>query len=101
MLGVGKLIKEAQKMQAKVQEMQENLAQQSFSANAAWNAVKVTVNGRGEITSLDLDAEFLKKDSKGVSQAIIEAVTKAQKAANAASEAQMKALSNPLKGLFG
>lgn len=101
MPGVGKLIKEAQKMQAKVQQMQEALAKQSFNASAAGGSVLVTVNGRGEITALTLDDEFLKEDPATISQTIVGAINQAQKAATDASESQMSAISSPLKGIFG
>ncbi len=88
-------------MQAKVEAMQQQLASQSFTSSAAGGAVLATVNGRAEVTSLKLDPEFLKEDPATVAQTIVAAISQAQSDASAASEAQMQALSNPLKSIFG
>jgi len=101
MPGVNKLIKEAQKMQAKLQAAQANLATQTFHASVAGGAVVATVNGQGTLTALQLDAEFLKESPETVATPIVSAVAQAQKEATAASEAQMGALTGPMTGLFG
>ena len=94
-------MKEAQKMQAKMQAMQENLATQTFDASVAGGAVKATVNGQGKLVGLNLDPEFLKEDLATVQSSIVEAVAQAQDTAAKTSEMQMNALGSAFKGLMG
>jgi DNA-binding protein YbaB len=101
MPGVGKLLKEAQKMQAKIAEAQAGLATQMFEASVAGGAVVSTVNGQGQLVGLKLEAEFLKESPDMVSSTIVSAVAQAQEKATKATEATMGAFGGSLKGLLG
>ncbi len=101
MPGVNKLIKEAQKMQAKMQAAQADLANKTYQASVAGGAVEATVNGQGTLTVLKLEPEFLKEAPEMIASSIVSAVSQAQHQATEASEAQMGALAGPLKGIFG
>ena len=101
MPGVHQLIKQAQKMQAKLQAAQADLATKTFDASVAGGAVVATVNGQGQLTGLKLDAEFLKESSEMVASTIVSAVQQAQATATKTSEEQMGALAGPMKGIFG
>ena len=89
MVGVGKLLKQAQKMQKKMEEAQERLSAETFEVTGGGGAVKVTINGQGELQGLSLDPEFLKEDPEFVAEAILLAVQDATAQAKEKSEKEM------------
>ena len=102
MVGVGKLLKQAQKMQKKMEEAQESLAQEVFEVSGGGGAVAVKINGQGEFQDLSLDPEFLKEDPDFVSEAILQAIRDAAEEAKKQSESAMGDLTGGLQmpGLF-
>ena len=62
MKGFGNLMKEAQKLQEKMLEMQEQVAQKKVDATAGGGMVTVEVNGKQEIVSVKIDPEVINKD---------------------------------------
>ena len=60
--GMGNLMKQAQKMQQKMMQMQEELANREVSAQAGGGMVEATVNGRGELLGLRLEPEVIDPD---------------------------------------
>ena len=71
MVGVGKLLKQAQKMQQKMEEAQASLSEEILEVSGGGGAVTVKISGMGEFKDLKLDAEFLKEDPEFVSEAIL------------------------------
>lgn len=65
MPGVGKLLKQAQKMQKAMEAVQNELANLEVEGSAAGGAVKAVVSGQGALKSIKLDPEFLKEDEIG------------------------------------
>ena len=102
MPGVGKLIKQAQKMQKAMEAAQNELAAKQIEVSAGGGAVKVVVDGHGALKSLKLDPEFLKEGAEIVESAILEAVNSAAEKAKAESEAEMAKITGgfSLPGLF-
>ena len=90
MAGVGKLLKQAQKMQRSIETLQTQIAAKEIEVTSGGGAVKVKVNGAGQFLALSLDAEFLKEDAKFVSDTILTAVQDAAKQAKAANDAEMQ-----------
>ena len=88
MAGVGKLLKQAQKMQKAMEAVQTELANTTVEGSAA-GAVKAVVNGQGVLQSIKLDPEFLKEDVASVEASIVAAVEDAASKARAKSEEQM------------
>lgn len=74
MAGVGKLLKQAQKMQKKIEETNQALFAEKIEVSYGGGAVKLSVNGHGEVQTLELDAEFLKEDKKTIEDAILGAL---------------------------
>src|SRR5271165_6675203 len=64
MAGVGKLLKQAQKMQRSIEALQTQLEAKEFEVASGGGAVKLKVNGAGKFIALTLDPEFLKEDAK-------------------------------------
>lgn len=53
------LMKQAQKIKAKMEELQEEMAQRTVEASAGGGMVKVVMNGRQEILRLEIDPEVV------------------------------------------
>ena len=62
MKGFGNIMKEAQKLQAQMAAMQEEVAKKKVEATAGGGMVTVEANGKQEITSVKIDPEVVSKD---------------------------------------
>lgn len=90
MAGLGKLMKQAQKMQKGIEALQAQLDAKELEVTSGGGAVKIRINGSGKFLALTLDPEFLKEDAKVVSDAILAAVQDAAKQAKDYHEAEMQ-----------
>lgn len=90
MAGLGKLVKQAQKMQRGIEALQAQLEAKEIDVTSGGGAVKVKINGAGKFLALTLDGEFLKEDAKLVSDTILAAVQDAAKQAKEYHEAEMQ-----------
>ena len=77
MPGVGKLLKQAQKMQKKMEELSAELSKKELEVSAAGGAVVVKVTLQQELKSIKIDPEFLKEEVTVVQDTITEAVKSA------------------------
>ncbi|HHX87996.1 MAG TPA: YbaB/EbfC family nucleoid-associated protein [Firmicutes bacterium] len=76
--GMGKLMKQLQKAQARMAQLQEELAQKTIEFSSGGGAVRVKVNGKKELLSLDIDPEMLTEDNCDILEdAILVAVNEA------------------------
>jgi DNA-binding YbaB/EbfC family protein len=102
MAGVGKLLKQAQKMQKQIETLQSDLKAKEIEVTSGGGAVKLKVNGAGEFLSLTLDPEFLKEDPKLVSDTILAAVQDGSKQAKEQNDAEMQKVTSQFQmpGLF-
>ncbi|MGE9293130.1 YbaB/EbfC family nucleoid-associated protein [Ruficoccus sp. ZRK36] len=89
MAGVGKLLKQAKKMQQKVEQIQEELTATELEVSAGGGAVTVKVNGQGEFLDLKIDPEFIKEDAEIVQETLLEAIKDAAAKAKALNEEKM------------
>jgi len=81
-LNLGDLLKQAQSMQGQVQQVQEELARKTVTADAGAGMVQATVNGRMELVGLKIDKTKIDtSDTEMMEDVIIAAVTAAQKQA--------------------
>ncbi|HEY7365449.1 MAG TPA: YbaB/EbfC family nucleoid-associated protein [Methylomirabilota bacterium] len=62
MKGFGNLMKEAQRLQQQMQELQEQVAQKKVQATAGGGMVTVEVNGRQEVLAIKIDPEVINRD---------------------------------------
>jgi DNA-binding YbaB/EbfC family protein len=60
--GFGNLMKEAQRLQQQMQELQEQVAQKKVQATAGGGMVTVEVNGRQEVLAIKIDPEVINRD---------------------------------------
>jgi DNA-binding YbaB/EbfC family protein len=60
--GFGNIMKEAQKLQAQMAAMQEEVAKKKVDATAGGGMVTVEANGKQELTAIKIDPEVVNKD---------------------------------------
>ena len=68
---MGNLVKQAQKMQAKIQQMQEELGDKTITATSGGGMVTVEANGRQEIMSIKLEKEVVDPEDLDMLQDLI------------------------------
>jgi len=68
---LGQMMKQAQEMQGKVQEMQEKLQEVEVMGVSAAGMVSVRMNGKREISKLDIDPSLINADEKEVMEDLI------------------------------
>ena len=111
MMNMGNLMKQAQQMQKKLQQAQDELANMEFTSEAGGGSVKVVCTGQGKFKSIKLTPEAINPDNpesvdadtvEMLEDLITTAITKATEDANAQMEAKMKSLTGGIKipGLF-
>lgn len=84
------MIKQAQKMQADMLKMQEELEQATYTAAAGGGVVSATVSGKREITALVIDPEAVDPDDVEMLQdMVIAAVNEALRQAETAMSSGM------------
>ena len=72
------LMKEAQKMQAKIAKMQEELKEKTVEASSGGGMVKVVCNGQQEIIDIEIEPELLEeKDVEMLQDLVLAAVNEA------------------------
>lgn len=87
MKSFGDMVKQAQKVQKQMGELQEKFAEMRFEASAGGGMVRVVVDGKQRLKELKLSPEALKeKDVTLLEDLILTAVSEAQKT----SEEQMQ-----------
>jgi len=89
MAGVGKLLKQAQKMQRGIAEAQQQLTAERLEVSHGGGAIKITVNGHGLVLALTIDPEFIKEDKAMVEQALVAALQEASAKARELHESTM------------
>lgn len=57
-----KMMKQAQEIQGRMQQMQEELAALEVSGQSGAGMVKITLNGKGEMRAVKIDPSLLKPD---------------------------------------
>ena len=102
MVGVGKLLKQAQKMQQKMEETQALLSEQIIEVSGGGGAVSIKISGQGDFKDFQLDPDFLKEDAAFVSEAILQAIQDASAQAKKKSDDAMGGLTGGMQmpGLF-
>ena len=62
MKGFGNIMKEAQKLQQQMAELQEQVGQKTVEATAGGGMVTVQANGKQEILAIKIDPEVINRD---------------------------------------
>ena len=90
MAGLGKFLKQAQKMQAEMQRMQAELAQREVEGTAGGGAVKAVAKCNSSIVSIKIDPKVVDpKDVEMLEDLVLGAVTNALEIAKKTQEEEM------------
>ena len=73
MLNIQGIMKQAQMMQKKMEEMQNELAQQEVTGTSGGGMVKVTLNGKFEMKRLELDKSLINAEERDILEDLITA----------------------------
>lgn len=84
------LMKEAQKMQAKIAKMQEELKEKTVEASSGGGMVKVVCNGQQEIIDIEIEPELLEeKDVEMLQDLVLAAANEALRRSREIAEEEM------------
>ena len=83
MKGMGNMMKEAQKLQARMLKMQEELAEKTVESAVGGGMIKVVANGRNQVVSIRIEKEVVNPEDVEMLQDLIlaavnDALTKSQ-----------------------
>jgi hypothetical protein len=94
---INKLLKQAQKMQAQVMKVQEEIQKKEFEGSAGGGMVKVVLNGAGQMVSIRLNPEVVNpREVEMLEDLVMAAHASAQEKNKAASEAAFGSLGGGL-----
>ncbi|MCU0614589.1 MAG: YbaB/EbfC family nucleoid-associated protein [Desulfobacterales bacterium] len=71
MKGMGDMMKQAQKLQAKMIKLQEELAEKTVETSAGGGMVKVVANGKQQIVSIKIEKEVVDPEDVEMLQDLI------------------------------
>ncbi|MDE6092714.1 MAG: YbaB/EbfC family nucleoid-associated protein [Ruminococcus sp.] len=100
---MNQMIKQAQKMQDQITELQEDIEEREFSATAGGGAVEVVISGKKNIKSLNIKPEVVDpEDIDMLQDLIISAINEAINNVEATTEAEMSKITGgvSIPGLF-
>jgi DNA-binding YbaB/EbfC family protein len=71
MKNLGNMLKEAQKLQARMGEMQQKMAEMEIEGGAGAGLVAVTLNGKGEMRRIKIDPSLMVADDVEILEDLI------------------------------
>ncbi len=95
MVNVTQFMKQAQTMQKKMQEVQEQIGQKEYVGKSGGGMVTATINGRGECVRMFIDESLIKIDEKEILEDLVVA------AFNDAKQKSDSEAQNSLHSTFG
>lgn len=95
---MNKMLKQAQKLQADMARVQEELAGERVAATAGGGVVRAVASGHGDLVELTIDPSVVDPSDVGMlSDLILAAVNEAQRNARALAENRMRAVTGGLQ----
>ncbi|HEX3157174.1 MAG TPA: YbaB/EbfC family nucleoid-associated protein [Gemmatimonadaceae bacterium] len=92
-----KILQQAQQMQGRLQQIQDELAKQSVSGSAGGGMVTVDADGKGQVRRIKIDPGVVNPaDVEMLEDLVLVAVTEAQKKAAALAQDEMGKLTGGL-----
>lgn len=73
MKNLGQMMKQAQEVQTRMQEMQERLAQAELSGASGGGMVTITMTGKGEVRRVTIDPSLIVPEDKEVLEDLVAA----------------------------
>jgi hypothetical protein len=93
-----KMIQQAQQMQGRLQQMQEELEKITLTASSGGGMVTATADGKGQIKRIQIDpAAISATDVEMLEDLVLVAVTEVQKKAAAAAQDEMQKVTGGLQ----
>ena len=71
MKGLGKMMKQAQQLQAKMLKLQEEMSEKTVETSSGGGMVKVVANGRQQLVSIQIEQEVVDPDDVEMLQDLI------------------------------
>ena len=99
--GMGNLMKQAKEMQSKMAKAQEEVKLLEGKGSASGGLVKICIDGKRELTSVEIDDEVLKEEKDIVEDLILVAVNQAMSDINKKIEDTMSAATGGMLGGSG
>lgn len=96
MKGIGDLMKQAQQMQERVKELQEEIARLEVTGEAGAGLVKVTMTGRHEAKRVSIDPSLVSEDREVLEDLIAAAINDAARRIERAQQEKMGGLASGL-----
>ncbi len=89
-------------MQRSIETLQSDLDAREIEVTAGGGAVKIRISVSGKFRSLTLDPDFLKEDSKLVSDTVLAAIQDAEKQAKILNDSEMQKVTSAFQmpGIF-
>ena len=88
--GMGNLMKQAQEMQDKMQRVQEEIAKAEVLGEAGAGMVKVTMNGRHDVSKVEIDPSVMEEDKELLEDLLAAAVNDAVRKVEETSRGRME-----------
>ncbi len=99
-MNINQLMKQAQSMQKKMKEMQEEIANKDFEGKAGGGLVSVVMSGNGEMRKTLIDPSLLQAEEKEILEDLIVAAhNEAKKKADEESKSSMSGAFGDMGGL--
>lgn len=100
MKNMADIMRQAQEMQAKIADAQEKAEAVEADGVAGAGLVKMTLKGKGEMVSLEIDPSLMSDDAEILEDLIKAAHNEARRSLEAASEAAMQEATAGLGGMM-
>ncbi len=92
-----KMLQQAQEMQGRLQQMQQELENKTVTASSGGGMVTATADGKGQLRSIRIDPTVVKaEDVEMLEDLVIAAVSEAQKRAGEMAQEEMQKLTGGL-----
>lgn len=97
-MNIQQMMKQAQALQKKIMQQQEEMAQKTFEASSGGGMVMASVNGKNELLSLKIEKDVVNPEDVGMLQDLIVA---AVNEANGRAKEEMEKVMGGLMGSMG
>ena len=94
---IGNIMKQAQQLQERLAQVQDDVARRTVEASAGGGMVKVTVNGKHELLAITIDPSVLKEDVELVQDLVLAAVNEGLRSAQRMVAEEMTKVTGGLK----
>ena len=94
---IGNIMKQAQQMQERLAQVQDDVARRTVEAAAGGGMVKVKVNGKHELLAITIDPAVLKEDVELVQDLVLAAVNEGLRSAQRMVAEEMTKVTGGLK----